>query len=113
MKALFGYHTVRVLPWRSLNCPAQIQPSDTIAFDGFDEKKYAQWATHKKATGAPATEADPVAYFDLQKGWCLIQKLDVPRTGRYVLIKLLRSRVASADKIDVQVRVISNAFECQ
>lgn len=83
---------------------APIQPSDTAAFDGFDEKKYARWVARKKASGEPLSETDPVAYFDLQKGWCLVQKLDVPRCGRFVLVKLLRSRVPSADKIDVQVR---------
>lgn len=103
VRASYGYHTVRSGRLLPLSCAAQIQPSDTAAFDGFDERKYAQWVARKKAMGEPVTEMDPVTYFDLQKSWCLIQKLDVPRTGRYVLIKLLRSRVPTADKIDVQV----------
>lgn len=105
VRVSYGYHTVRLGCLLPLSCAAQIQPSDTAAFDGFDERKYAQWVARKKAMGEPVTELDPATYFDLQKSWCLIQKLDVPRTGRYVLIKLLRSRVPTADKIDVQVRM--------
>lgn len=44
---------------------------------------------------------DAVLFFDLGDFFSTSVTLDVPRTGRYVLIKLLRSR-SGGDNIDVQ-----------
>lgn len=47
------------------------------------------------------TENDPALFFDLRDGWYTLQKLPVPRFGRYILIKLICSRNLG-DNVDVQ-----------
>lgn len=46
-------------------------------------------------------EGDPALFFDLRDGWYTVQKLPIPRFGRYILIKLIRSR-NMGENVDIQ-----------
>lgn len=45
---------------------------------------------------------DPVLFFDLGDYFSTSVSFDVPRSGRYVLVKLLRPRTRGGDNVDVQ-----------
>jgi len=74
----------------------------TAQFDNFDAHKYKTYITSKKQHGEPLRPTDPAAYFNMNDGFCLIQKLEVPRSGRFILIKLLRSRNRIGENIEIQ-----------
>lgn len=82
----------------------------TSLFDNFNMSRYEAMVEVRRQRLATSSDQRstfwnlslfPAAYFDLKKDWCIVQKLDVPRSGRYILVKLLRSR-NSADNIDIQ-----------
>eukprot|EP00698_Gefionella_okellyi_P009569 TRINITY_DN2445_c0_g1_i1.p1 TRINITY_DN2445_c0_g1~~TRINITY_DN2445_c0_g1_i1.p1 ORF type:complete len:233 (-),score=17.84 TRINITY_DN2445_c0_g1_i1:529-1179(-) len=75
---------------------------DTSYFDGFTRAQYESHLRTKAASGTPVTKSDPAAFFEVNSQTCVTKvKLRIPRTGRYVLIKLLRSR-NDGENIDIQ-----------
>lgn len=76
---------------------------DVQATNKFNSMKsvaeFKQYVAFKQKNGGLA-EDDPVLFFDLKDSFVVKSKLDVARSGRYVLIKLLRPRYG--ENIDVQ-----------
>ncbi|KAL0481614.1 hypothetical protein AKO1_012490 [Acrasis kona] len=73
----------------------------TSCFDDMTANKYRQFMRNKINSNNGLSELDPALFFDLHDGWYTLQKLPIPRFGRYILIKLIRSRNLG-DNIDVQ-----------
>jgi hypothetical protein len=68
-----------------------------------DEKKWITFLEQKRQSNEQLRPDEPALYFKFKNNsWCLIKQLSIPRTGRYVLLKLLRSR-NKTDPIVVQV----------
>lgn len=77
-------------------------PAEAVSkFNDYDARRYEEFVAAKQAHGEPLNLTDPAAFFSLREGSCLVQKLAVPRFGRYVTIKFLRSRTEEHN-IDVQ-----------
>jgi hypothetical protein len=71
-------------------------------FDNFhDVDDYHRYLKQRTAQKLPLDETDPVAFFEMRDTFDLDVKLDVPRSGRYVHVKLLRPRNRGAN-VDVQ-----------
>jgi hypothetical protein len=73
----------------------------TSRFDSFSPAKYRQYMQSKIENNERINESDPALFFDLRDGWYTLQKLPIPRFGRYVLIKLIRSRNVG-ENVDIQ-----------
>eukprot|EP01104_Vermistella_antarctica_P004173 TRINITY_DN14686_c0_g1_i1.p1 TRINITY_DN14686_c0_g1~~TRINITY_DN14686_c0_g1_i1.p1 ORF type:complete len:357 (-),score=63.06 TRINITY_DN14686_c0_g1_i1:86-1156(-) len=62
------------------------------------EDRSAKWMVEFSKRLKPQ---DPSMYFEMKREWCLMQQFVFPRSGRYIHIKLLRSRNAG-ENIDIQ-----------
>jgi hypothetical protein len=72
-----------------------------------DERKWELFLEQKRQSNEGWKAEEPALYFKFKNNsWCLIKQLSVPRTGRYVLLKLLKSRNRT-DPIEIQVFSLS------
>ena len=65
-------------------------------------EEYAQYVAKKRATNTQPTPDEPVAFFSLGALSEVSVKADFQRTGKLILIKFLRSKVAMASNIDIR-----------
>jgi len=73
----------------------------TAKFNGFTKQKYNQYI-EERVKSQTLSEDDPACYFELNDPqYSGAFKLTVPRYGKYVLVKLLRSR-NQGENVDVQ-----------
>jgi hypothetical protein len=81
------------------------EPIDIIKtkiYNNLDERKWELFLEQKKQNNEVWKAEEPALYFKFKNNsWCLIKQLSVPRAGRYVLLKLLKSRNRT-DPIEVQ-----------
>jgi len=79
--------------------------SQTSKFDNYDAHMYESYiSSHCSSVSSSCNlhPSDPAAYFKSMKNtWCSIQKLPIPRSGNYVVVKLLRSR-NDGENVDIQ-----------
>lgn len=73
----------------------------TSHFDHFDQNKYLAYLAKSQSASIPIAPIEPAAYFKLDhKVGKAIVKLDVPRSGKYILVKMLRP--VRGDNIDCE-----------
>ncbi|KAI9138320.1 hypothetical protein BKA69DRAFT_1127436 [Paraphysoderma sedebokerense] len=73
----------------------------TSHFDHFDQNKYLAYLAKSESASIPIAPIEPAAYFKLDyKLGKAIVKLEVPRSGRYILVKMLRP--VRGDNIDCE-----------
>jgi len=88
------------LIWVSFDPPDIAQSSK---FDDYDTSLYESFINSRvRSDSSLALEPhEPAAYFMLRDTWCAVHKLTIPRSGYYVLIKLIRSRT-EGENVDIQ-----------
>eukprot|EP00009_Paramoeba_aestuarina_P001928 CAMPEP_0201511362 /NCGR_PEP_ID=MMETSP0161_2-20130828/3840_1 /ASSEMBLY_ACC=CAM_ASM_000251 /TAXON_ID=180227 /ORGANISM="Neoparamoeba aestuarina, Strain SoJaBio B1-5/56/2" /LENGTH=221 /DNA_ID=CAMNT_0047906831 /DNA_START=147 /DNA_END=812 /DNA_ORIENTATION=+ len=64
--------------------------SETTHFDGFTLEDYHLFLKRKREKGEELAEKDPAAFFSLKQTNCIVQRLNVPTSGMYVHVKLIR-----------------------
>ncbi|KAL7753478.1 hypothetical protein RI367_001253 [Sorochytrium milnesiophthora] len=71
--------------------------AETSEYDGWTEATYT---AHEASAADGGKQTNPAAYFKLGHIYSTTVHLNAPRTGRYVLLKLLRP--VRGDNIDIQ-----------
>lgn len=76
----------------------------TSRYDDFTEERWNDFLDAKKGCNEPVKGDEPMLYYKFKSNqWCTVVDLPIPRYGQYVLVKLLRSRIAH-EPIEIQVR---------
>lgn len=83
-------------------CNTRPNPKDFARYDDFTAAQFDGLAASREGGDQHAAENEPALFFSVGRGQTVSKPLPVRRTGRYVVLKLLRADTsAGGDNIDV------------